>query len=144
MPATVAAFHETTPRSTALNVSLWTAQLVLFAMFALAGVMKSTQPIATLSQTITWAAELPVALVRLIGVSELAGAIGILLPSLTRIKPGLTPLAALGLAVVMLLALGFHIMRGEMNMLGMPILLGALAAFVAWGRSRRAPIKARN
>lgn len=143
MSANAAVLSQTKPRSTALNVSLWIAQFLLFAMFAMAGVMKSTQPIASISQTITWAADLPVAMVRFIGISELAGAIGVLLPSLTRVKPALTPLAAAGLAIVMVSAVGFHIVRGEMTMLGMPTLLGALAAFVAWGRARRVPIEPR-
>ena len=74
----------------------------------------------------------------------MAGALGVLLPSLSRIKPGLTSLAALGLAVVMVLATGFHLLRGEARFTPLTLALGALAVFVAWGRFRKAPIQARG
>lgn len=120
--------------------ALWAAQVLLAVMFGIAGVMKSTQPITALSGTVPWSTDVPEALVRFIGISELAGAVGLILPALTRIRPGLTPLAALGLVVVMLLASGFHILRGELGALPITFLLGGLAAFVAWGRWTKAPI----
>jgi len=86
----------------------------------------------------------PGPLVRFIGAAELAGAIGLLLPGLLRIRPVLTPLAGIGLATVMLLATGFHVTRGEYGVLAMPLGLGALAAFVAWGRLRAVPIASRR
>src|SRR5688500_1026583 len=95
-----------------LNIGLWVVQVVLAVMFGMAGVMKSTAPMAELVAQMGWPGALPEGLVRFIGVSELAGAIGLILPSLTRIKPGLTPLAAAGLVVVMVLAALFHIPRG--------------------------------
>ena len=127
-----------------LGVALWVAQLLLFLAFAASGVMKLTMPIPELSQQAPWVADVPVALVRFIGLAELAGALGVLLPALTRVRPGLTPLAAAGLATVMLLAIGFHAMRGD-DAIAFVItgILGALALFVAWGRSRRAPITPR-
>ena len=135
----------TTPQRTtfALTIALWAAQLVLAVMFGMGGFMKMTAPVDTLVQTVPWSADMPVALVRFIGASELAGALGLLLPALTRIKPALTPLAALGLATIMLLAALFHITRGELAALPWNIGLGALALFVAWGRTRRAPIPPR-
>jgi putative oxidoreductase len=82
-------------------------------------------------------------MVRFIGACELAGAVGLILPAATRIRPMLTPLAASGLVVVMLLAMAFHISRGEAaQALPINLTLGALAAFVAWGRFRKAPIRA--
>ncbi len=126
-----------------VSVLLWVAQVLLAAAFGMAGVMKSTMPIVDLAQAMKWPGEVPPALVRFIGLSELAGAIGLVLPAITRIKPGLTPLAASGLVLVMILAAIFHITRGELAMLPGPIVLGLLAAFVAWGRSTRAPIAAR-
>jgi putative oxidoreductase len=144
MLADVAASHPARSRSAPLHVALWLSQVALFAMFAMAGFLKLTTPIAPLSQTIPWVADVPVALVRFIGFSELAGAIALLLPSLTRIKPVLTPLAALGLAIVMVFAMVFHIARGELAALGMPIVLGGVAAFVAWGRFRKSPIEPRD
>jgi len=82
-------------------------------------------------------------LVRFIGVAEVAGAIGLILPAATRIKPVLTPLAAVGILVIMVLATGFHIYKGEFHALPVTLLLGAMATFVAWGRFRKAPIPAR-
>lgn len=81
---------------------------------------------------------------RFIGIAELAAAVGLILPALTRILPKLTPLAGLGLAVIMVLAAGFLVQRGEMSALPINFLLGALAAFVAWGRWRKVPIAPRT
>ncbi|MBD0257707.1 MAG: DoxX family protein [Cytophagales bacterium] len=132
-----------TPQSTskALHVTLWIAQVLLAAMFLMAGFMKSTQPIAQLSATLPWASQAPVGLVRFIGISEVLGAVGLVLPALLRIKPGLTVWAAVGIAVVMVLALVFHVVRGEFSAIGINLFMGLLAAFVAWGRSRQAPIQ---
>jgi len=126
--------------SRTLHIILWVVQILLAAMFGMAGFMKSTMPISALAQKLVWVGSTPVILVRFIGLSELAAAIGLILPAALRILPGLTPLAATGLLAIMILAVPFHIQRGEANLLGAPIVLGALAAFVAWGRLRAAPI----
>ena len=115
-------------------------QLLLAAAFGMAGVMKSTMPMADLTAAMGWPGDVPPTLVRFIGASELAGALGLVLPSATRIRPLLTPLAAIGLVIVMVLAALFHVSRGEAFALPVNIVLGGLAAFVAWGRLRRAPI----
>jgi putative oxidoreductase len=130
----------TVPGSTAINVTLWIVQLLLAVAFGMAGIMKSTQPIAELTAAMGWPGDLPSVVVRFIGASELAGALGLVLPSATRIRPLLTPLAAMGLVIVMLLAALFHISRGEWGALPVNVVLGGLAAFVAWGRLRKAPI----
>jgi hypothetical protein len=111
--------------------------------FASGGFMKATQPIAELAQKMVWPGAVPEGLVRFIGVSELLGGVGLILPAATRIMPALAALAGAGLALVMLLALGFHATRGEMHALPINFVLGGLAAFVAWGRSKKAPIVAR-
>jgi putative oxidoreductase len=126
-----------------MNVMLWIVQVLLAAAFGMAGVMKSMMPIDTLVLQVPWADDVPLAMVRFIGISELAGAIGLILPALTRIRQGLTPLAALGLATVMLLASLFHISRGEFGALPITVVLGVMAAFVAWGRRTKAPIAPR-
>jgi putative oxidoreductase len=82
--------------------------------------------------------------VRAIGACELAAAIGLILPSLTGIRPDLTPLAALGLLTIMVLAMAFHISRGEPQMIPMNMVLGGIAAFVASGRHTKAPIESRS
>jgi putative oxidoreductase len=126
-----------------LHYALWAVQVLLALAFGMAGVMKSTAPIAELAHKLVWPGVVPAALVRFIGLSELAGALGLVLPSATRIKPALTPLAAAGLVIVMVLASLFHLSRGEMGALPINATLGALAAFVAWGRTRKAPITPR-
>ena len=131
-------------QSKGLNVGLWVAQVALAFAFAMAGFAKVAQPIAEVAQKMPFAAVLPEWLVRFIGVSELAGAVGLILPALTRIKPLLTAWAAVGLATVMVLAMVFHISRGEMNNLPGPLVLGAIAAFIAWGRFGKAPIPSRR
>ena len=126
-----------------MRIALWIVQVLLALAFGFAGVMKSTAPIAELAEKMVWPGALPEPLVRFIGASELLAAIGLILPSATRIKPGLTPLAAAGLVVVMTLAVLFHISRGELHALPINGVLGGLAAFVAWGRWKRAPIAPR-
>ena len=127
-------------RSKALHITLWIAQVILAAMFLMSGFMKVSQPIEQLSQMLPWAAQVSEALVRFIGVAEILGAVGLIFPSLLRIQPKLTPIAAVGLALVMLFAVVFHISRGETPMIGMNFILIAIAAFIAWGRFKKAPI----
>ena len=125
-----------------MNILLWLVQILLACAFGMAGAMKSTQPVDVLAANgIAWAPQIPLALVRFIGISEFLGAVGLILPALTKIKPFLTPLAALGLLTIMILAMGFHVSRGEAGALPINIVLGGLAAFVAWGRTSKAPIR---
>jgi uncharacterized membrane protein YphA (DoxX/SURF4 family) len=125
------------------SIALWTAQVLLAIVFGMAGVMKTFTPIEQLAQNLPWVASLP-NLTRFIGVSELAGALGLILPAALRIRPVLTPIAALGLLVIMVLAAAFHLMRGEGSAIPVNVVLGGLAAFVAWGRLRKAPIAERR
>ena len=127
-----------------IRIALWTAQVLLAALFLMTGGMKVFLSPAEIVKAVPDFAALPLGLVRFIGIAELAGAIGLILPAVTRIAPSLTPLAASGLTVVMILAALFHISRGEFPQLGFVILLGALASFVAWGRYKRAPIAPRT
>ncbi len=129
--------------SRALTIGLWVAQVLLAAMFLMTGSMKLFQPIGELAKALPWVLSVPVGLVRFIGISELLGGLGLLLPSLLRIRPSLTPLAALGLTVVMVLASAFHLSRGEAPVIGMNLVLAAIAVFIAWGRSKKAPIPAK-
>jgi uncharacterized membrane protein YphA (DoxX/SURF4 family) len=131
------------PGST-LNVWLWIAQCALAVFFVLAGSMHAFMPIDKAAKIAAWIASAPVALVRFIGFAELAGAVGLVLPAATRVKPWLTPLAALGLTIIMLLAMPVHIARGETDMLGRNIAALSVAAFVVWGRANRVRIPARR
>lgn len=130
----------TPSRPKALHIGLWVAQALMALAFGMAGLTKATTPLVDLAQQMPWTTAFPGALVRFIGVAELAAALGLTLPSLARIKPFLTPLAAAGLTVVMLLASLLHATRGELGVLPINATLGAIAALVAWGRYRRAPI----
>jgi putative oxidoreductase len=136
--------HVATRSGKALTIALWVAQVLLFVAFGMAGFPKLTTPLDQLVGMMPWVGAVPGALVRFIGLAELAGAIGVVLPAATRVRPGLTPLAALGLLTVMVLAAVFHQSRGEASVLPVHAVLGGLAAFVAWGRSSRAPIAART
>lgn len=125
----------------ALNAVLWIAQALLAAMFVFAGGMKAFSPA---DQLVAHGLTIPVALARFIGICELLGAIGVILPSLTRIAPRVTALAAAALCLVMILATGYEIRVHDPKVVPMTIGLGALAAFVAWGRWRGAPIADRS
>ena len=102
--------------------------------------MKVSQHIEKLSQMLPWASQMPELIVRFIGAAEVLGAVGFILPSMLRIQPKLTPIAAVGLAVVMIFAIAFHISRGETAVIGMNFVIVAIAAFIAWGRFKKAPI----
>ena len=125
------------------NVALWIVQVLLAELFLMAGSMKATAPMADLVAKMGWPGDVPPWLVRFIGASEMAGALGLLLPAATRILPALTPLAAVGLTTVMTLAALFHLSRGEAKAMSFALIRGAASAFVAWGRFRKAPIAAR-
>jgi DoxX-like family len=115
------------------NVSLWIMQGVLAAMFLLAGASKlvmSPEQMAAPGPI-----QFPVAFIRFIGVCELLGAIGMIVPWLTGIKPGLTPLAGAGLAVIMIGATVVNLVDGPRGLSALTVILGALAATVAYQRS---------
>jgi uncharacterized membrane protein len=137
------AVHAEQSSNKGLRIGLWLVQALLAFAFAGAGAMKLFTPMAELLAQMAWVSAVPEAMVRFIGAAELAGAIGLILPALTRIKPGLTALAAAGLTVVMLAAAPFHLSRGEVGAIVPNLILGALAAFVAWGRFKKAPIAPR-
>jgi putative oxidoreductase len=115
-----------------LRIALWIAQGVLVAAFGMAGLIKLTQPFAELAKSMP--APMPEALVRFIGVCEIAGALGLILPAATRIKPVLTPWAAVGLGTVMVLAAIVNVSHGAVQTVPVNVVLGGLAAFVATGR----------
>jgi len=135
----MAASTPSSSHSATLNVMLWIAQV-----FIAVGFMKLTTPIPDLAKMIPWAGQLPTAFVRFIGVVDLAGGIGILFPALTRIKSGLSVVAALGCSVLQVLAIMFHLSRGEGMLTPLNFILLALALFVLWGRSKKIPILPRG
>jgi putative oxidoreductase len=132
--------------SAPVHLALWIVQVLLALVFAAAGAAKLFTPLAELATKGMggWVVDSPALLVRFIGASELLGAIGLVAPAATRVAPRLTPVAAAALAVVMVLAAGTHVAYGEHGSVVPNAVLGGLAAFVAWGRSKRRPIAARG
>ena len=118
-----------------LNIVLWILQAALAGLFGYAGYLKLTKSPDDLAKMWAWANEVPAGLTRLIGVAEIAGAVGIVLPQLTGILPWLTPLAALGFLAIQIIAIAFHGVRGEMRQtVWLNLILLAASAFVIWGR----------
>lgn len=142
--ATISKDSATSPSNKGMHYGLWVTQALLAASFAMFGATKLTAPIEALRAQMPWVGGAMGGAVRFIGGVELAGALGLILPSATRIAPKLTPLAAMGLATVMLLASLTHASRGEFGVIAFNAVLGAMAVFVAWGRTRRAPIEGRR
>lgn len=133
-----------TTNSKMLKIFLWIAQGLLAAMFLMLGFMKLTVEIDQLSTFLPWAKDIPELLVRFIGLSELLGAFGLILPAITRIIPILTPIAASGLTSIMLLAAFFHISRGEFKEIGINLIVALIALFVVWGRFKKVPIQSKK
>ena len=135
---------EIAPPGRALRIGLWAAQVLLAFVFVSAGLVKLLTPIPQLAAMMPFAGEYSETFVRSVALVDLAGGIGILLPALTRILPRLTVLAALGCSVLQVFAFVFHISRGEAATTPLNFVLLALALFVPWGRSRKAPIVPRQ
>jgi uncharacterized membrane protein YphA (DoxX/SURF4 family) len=124
-----------------LNIALWIVQMLLGLLFLWAGAMKLVMPMEQMAGPVAF----PEWFLRFIGVVEVLGGLGLILPALLRIRPGLTPLAAAGLVIIMIGAVVTTLMGGaEMaKMAVIPAVTGLLCAFVAYGRWRMAPIRPR-
>lgn len=125
-----------------MDTIVWVVQILLALAFFMAGIMKLTQPIDTLQERMTWVESInPRSFVRGIGLVEMLGALGLILPAVTGILPVLIPFAAAGLVLTMVGALGLHIRRGDALVRAVPsvVLLG-LAVFVAYGRFVAVPL----
>ncbi len=131
-----------------MNTALWTLQVLwgVFFCFTGFGKLMCYRPDVwkhALHQPVAWFSAVPQGLFVFIGVCEFLGGVGLLLPSLTGVKPKLTPLAAFGLTLVMILAATFHIVRGEFSFFWpINLVLGGGAAFIAYGRLMARPIAA--
>ncbi|MFP2956307.1 DoxX family protein [Myxococcus sp. 1LA] len=129
--------------SNVLSHFLWSVQALLGLLFVGTGVWKLLTPVAELAAMIPWAGQVPGVFLVAVALIDLAGGLGIVLPSLTRIKPGLAVLAALGCAALQVSAIIFHLLRGEAASTPFNVLLVALSLFVFWGRRYRFPIPPR-
>ncbi|HSG38625.1 MAG TPA: DoxX family protein [Thermoanaerobaculia bacterium] len=119
---------------------LWTLQILLALLFIWGGAFKLVAPIEKLAGPVP----LPGLFLRFIGLVELLGGLGLILPAALRIRPILTPLAAAGLVTVMIGATVITLMGGLGLMALFPLVTGLLAAFIAYGRWRLAPIRGRG
>jgi uncharacterized membrane protein len=119
-----------------LNIPLWIAQALL-AIFLLMGTFLKFQPIEQIAVMMPWTGEIPENMVRMIGLIDLLGAVGLILPGLLNIKPQLTYWAALGVCTLMLSAIVFHVARGEAAVISANIVALGFAVFIAWGRKSK-------
>jgi uncharacterized membrane protein YphA (DoxX/SURF4 family) len=136
-----------TPKTKTMHFALWILQVLWGVFFCFTGFGKLLcyRPDVwnyTLHQPVAWFSAVPQGLFVFIGVGEFLGGVGLILPAMTGIKPKLTPFAAIGLMLVMILAAIFHIVRGEYSFfVPMNLLLAGVAAFIAYGRLMARPIE---
>jgi uncharacterized membrane protein len=119
-----------------VNIALWVIAGLLAAAFLAAGItelVKSKQALEADPRQ-AWAHDFSAGAIKAIGVTEVLGALGLILPAVTGIAVVLVPLAALGLAVTMVGAIVVHLRRGERQAVVAPVLLLVMSAVVAWGR----------
>ena len=133
------------PSGKGWHIGLWVAQIALAALYGMAAYMKLLMaPADLVAMGLLWVENAPILFVRAIGFAELVGVIGLLLPAATGVRPDLTVKAAWGLLVIQILAIGFHVIRGEFSVLGFNAIYLALCVLVIWGRSKKAPIAPRS
>ena len=120
-----------------MNIALWVVQGLLALLFLFAGGSKFFMPPEAMQGPVA----LPTWFIHFIGVAEVLGGLGLILPGLLRIRPGLTPLAAAGLLIIMLGATVIGLMGGELSQALIPLVIGLLAAFVAYGRWKLVPLR---
>jgi hypothetical protein len=126
-----------------MTYALWTVQGLLTLVFLFAGGTKLVLPLDVLmAMGSPNQIQLPGWFVRFIGVAEVLGAVGLILPGLLRIRPGLTPLAAAGLVIIMIGATVLTLVSDGVAPALIPLVVGLLSAFVAYGRWRLAPHRA--
>ncbi|WP_064197561.1 MULTISPECIES: DoxX family protein [Emticicia] len=126
--------EKTQKNSKTLNLILWGVQSLIAITMLWASGMKLLQPTEKLAQMWPWVANHAV-LVKFTGIVDLLGGIGIILPTILRIRPKVTVITALAIVVLMLCATIFHILRSEAPQIGVNIVFGFMAGFVAWGRT---------
>ena len=120
-----------------MTYALWIVQGLLAALFLFAGGAKLVLPLDQMAGPVA----LPGWFLRFLGVAEVLGALGLILPGLLRIRPGLTPLAAVGLVIIMIGAIAVTLLGGDLVPAMISLVVGGLAAFVAYGRWRLAPLR---
>lgn len=122
-----------------MNIFLWVLQIFIAFLFTMSGVIHFTLP-PDLPPIFAWMYDLPAGLHLFTGVAEIAAALGLILPGLTKIQPRLTTWAAAGVIPLMAGGIVFHILRGEMVNAGMNLFLLSAAAFIAYQRKDKYPL----
>lgn len=118
-----------------MDIALWVVAGLLSTIFLMAGIMKMTQTKEQLAEKMGWVEHYEPRAIKLIGLLEVLGAIGLILPAVTNTIPILTPLAAIAIALLMVGAMSRHLSRGnETQMVVMNMVFLLMALFVAWGR----------
>ncbi|WP_217570101.1 DoxX family protein [Streptomyces sp. GbtcB7] len=117
-----------------MHVCLWIVQSLLAVAFAASGVVKTTKFREQLRSQLPWVSDVPAAVVRLIGLAEFTAALRLILPAALDVAAVLTPLAATGIAVIMVLAMGFHARLKKPSGIAFNAILLIPAAIVMWGR----------
>jgi uncharacterized membrane protein YphA (DoxX/SURF4 family) len=123
-----------------MNILLWVLQVILRVYFFYTGILHFTLPPGLPAQ-LGWMYELPPALHYISGTAEILAGLGLILPGLTRIQTRLTPLAALGLVLVMIGAAIWHFSRNESVNIVMNFVLATLSGFIAYARWKIRPLK---
>jgi uncharacterized membrane protein YphA (DoxX/SURF4 family) len=127
-----------------MKTILWTVQVLWGVLFSITGFGKILWYKPALwnqaLQVVPWLSAVPQDLAIFIGVAEFLGGVGLILPAVTGVRPKLTPMAAMGLTLIMILAAVFHIARGEYNFLAINLVLGGVSAFIAYERLLVRPI----
>jgi len=123
-----------------MNTAIWIAQVLLALVFLGAGVSKLTMPYEKQAERMGYVKDFSPGAIRTIGVLEVLGALGVVLPALTGIMPWLTPTAGVGLGLVMVGAIVTHLRRKEYPLIIVNLVLMALAMFVAYGRFVTVPL----
>jgi uncharacterized membrane protein YphA (DoxX/SURF4 family) len=118
-----------------MNIVLWILQIVLAFVFVGAGAIKLVQTRDQLANQLgSWVNDFPAALLKGLGLAEVLAAIGLIVPPLVHIAPILTPLAAIGVVIVMIGAILIHARRREFPNVALTVVLAIMAAVVAWAR----------
>lgn len=117
-----------------MNTVLWVCQILLALVMGMAGWLKVSRPKSDMEPRMTWVQDYPQSTIRVIGLLELAAAVGLVLPAASGLVPVLTPLAAGGVALLMVLAMLVHARRRESQFLIVNAIVLALAVFIFWGR----------
>lgn len=126
-----------------MNILLWVLQILMGVYFIAIGVMHFVIP-PGLPEPMSWMYDLSPTLHAISGTAEILGGLGLILPGLFKIQTRLTPLAGVGLALVMILAAVYHLSRGEMQNIATNLLVAAVVGFIAYGRWRLKPLQDRS